>query len=254
MQELITAYADGELDQAQRETTQHHLAECAACAAALASLTALKSAMRADALLFNAPGELAKRIDSLIDKTVGPVSKAQPAKPTFTPKWLPTSLAAGLLLAGAIAAYLYFTPSTRERLDADAVAAHQRALSTNHLVDIATNDPQKLSAWFGSNSGFAPMIPNQVPQTMTLLGGRLDTLDGTRVAALVFRDGANLAEVFQWPASQTPDGPSSESKGNAHLTSWNDGARNFIALSEGSPVSIITLTGLFTPDRCGTGH
>jgi anti-sigma factor RsiW len=252
MQELITAYADGELEPTKRGATERHVAGCATCAAVLANLTAMKAAMGADALLFNAPGSLVKRIDSIIDKAAGPAGKTQPGKPRITPKWLPPTLGAGLVVAGAIAAYLYLAPSARERLDAEAAAAHQRAVAANHLVDFATNDPKVLAAWFTSHGSFAPMIPNQIPNTMTLVGGRMDTISGNHVAALVFRDGGNTSEVFQWPSQQGADGPASETVGNAHLTSWNDGNRNFIALSEGGPTSVFNVSALFTVDRCGS--
>ena len=74
MQELITAYADGELQGADRQATEKHLADCALCAGVLASVTAMKSVMKADALMFNAPGSLLKRIDTLIEKTIDPAA------------------------------------------------------------------------------------------------------------------------------------------------------------------------------------
>jgi anti-sigma factor RsiW len=260
MQELITAYADGELEPTQRDATERHLAQCPACAVTLANLTAMKASMRADALLFNAPGALVKRIDALIDKTAGPRNDPQ-NKPTPTqpkigpkswPKWWPAGLAASVLVAGGIAAYLLFWPNARQRLDAEAVAAHQRAVATNHLVDFATNDPQKLSAWFSAQISFAPMVPNRILANMTLVGGRLDALDGNRVAVVVFRDGTNVAEAFEFPSRAAADGPTSESTGGANVTSRNTGAMGLIFLSEGGPESAFNLSSMFTVDGCST--
>jgi anti-sigma factor RsiW len=252
MQDLITAYADGELEPTRRDATERHVAGCAACAAILANLTAMKAAMRADALLFNAPGSLVKRIDSLIDKTAGPTGKSQPGKPKMIPKWLPPALAASVLLAAAIGAYIYFTPTARQRLDAEAAADHQRAVGANHLVDFATNDPKKLADWFASKGNSFLMIPNQIPKTMTLIGGRTTTLNGQCVAAIVFQEGSNTAVVFQWPHQQPAEDAASETVGNAHVTSWGDGNRSFIALSEGGPTPVFDAISLFTVDRCGT--
>src|SRR5262249_152037 len=142
-------------------------------------------------------------------------------------------------------------PNSRQRLDSEAAAAHQRAIGANHLVDFATNDPQKLADWFASKGINGMMIPAQVPKTMTLVGGRMDSLNGQGVAAVVFRDGTNVAEGFQWPSQQAAQDAASETIGNAHVTSWGDGNRNFIALSEGGPTLVFNVSSLFTIDRCG---
>jgi anti-sigma factor RsiW len=252
MQELITAYADGELDASQRQTTEKHLAECERCAGVLASLTAMKSVMGADALVFNAPGSLVKRIDSLIDKAADPTAKRDPAQPRIRSKWWPISVAAAVVLAGGIAAYFAFAPSAQQRLEAEAALDHQQAVAANHLVDTTTTDPQKLAQWFSTKGSFVPTIPGHMPAGMVLIGGRLDRLAGHPVATLVFRNGTTVAGFFQWPSSAAQSAASSATIGGADVAAWNTGNVGFAIVSTTSgPAGLADFAQLFTADGCG---
>ena len=59
VQELISAYADGELDGQRRAAADRHLADCSAIRSArLDSISSLKTAMGDVTLLYNVPGTL----------------------------------------------------------------------------------------------------------------------------------------------------------------------------------------------------
>jgi anti-sigma factor RsiW len=252
MQERITAYADGELDATQRQATEKHLAECERCAGVLASLTAMKSAMRADALLFNAPGALIKQIDSLIDKAAAdPTIKPDPARPRIRTKWWPIGIAAAVILAGGIAAYFAFIPSAQQRLEAEAAQDHQQAVAAHHLVDTTTSDPQQLAQWFTAKGCFVPAIPIRMPVNMVLVGGRLDHLNGHPVATLVFRNGATVADVFQWPSNAPPSAATASTIGGASVASWNTGTSGFAIVSTAAPAGLQDFVQLFITDGCG---
>ena len=250
MQDLITAYADGELQGADRQATEKHLSECALCAGVLANVTAMKSAMKADALKFNAPGALLKRIDSLIEKTIEPATKAANQRPTARTKWVPVALAAGALGA-LIAAYFLFWPSARQQLEANAVADHQRAVQTNHLVEITTSDPKTLSTWFSTRINFSPMIPPHLPAGTTLVGGRVDKINNQPVAAIVFRTGSNTADVFQSPSHNGASPASSDTINGANVTAWNSGGISFAVVSDTGAEANPDITALFTAQGCG---
>jgi anti-sigma factor RsiW len=247
--ELMTAYADGEVDAVQRDTITRHLDQCRTCSLELANLNSLKSAMRADALLFNAPGALVKRVNSLIDKAADPAGKPARAAPRL--KWLPMAAAAGFVVAAGVAAYVLFVPSAQRRMEKLAVAEHQRAVQSEHLVDFATSDPQKMIGWFTSNSKLTPpMVPYRLAPGFVLVGGRLDSLGDRPVAALVFRNGTNMADVFQWPSNDLPGAINSDNIGGSNVSAWNNGTMSFCAVTDGGPGSSAAIPEMFTIDSC----
>ena len=249
--ELMTAFADGEVDAGQRDAVTRHLDQCRPCSLELANLNSLKSAMRADALLFNAPGALVKRVNSLIDKAADPADKPAPARPTPRLKWLPLAAAAGVVVAAGVAAYVLFMPSAQQRMEKLAVAEHQRAVQSQHLVDFATSDPQKMIAWFTSNSKLTPpMVPYRMAAGFVLVGGRLDSLGDRPVAALVFRYGTSVADVFQWPSNDPAGAISSDNIGGSNVSAWNNGTMSFCAVAEGGPDSSASIPSMFTIDSC----
>ena len=85
LRELITAYADGELDPQQRVEAERHLGQCPQCSQALKNISTLKTALRADALLFNVPGALRKKLETIVNKAADPPAdtKPKPSRPRF---------------------------------------------------------------------------------------------------------------------------------------------------------------------------
>ena len=107
MRELISAYADGELDAQQRAQAERHLGDCTECSRALEDISAMKTAMRNDVLLFNVPGALRKKIESMVAKAADPPAHAKPktSRPILQLKHVLVATAAGLALAAGITGY-----------------------------------------------------------------------------------------------------------------------------------------------------
>jgi anti-sigma factor RsiW len=254
MQELISAYSDGELDASQRGEAERHLATCADCTRALESLSALKTALGNETLLFNVPGALHKRIDALVNKAADPAAgvKPKPSRPILQLKWIAITMAAGLALAAGIAGYFAMWPTERQRIAADAVQDHRRSLLANHLVDIASSDPPTVLHWFGSQLSFAPMAPNQVPTGYVLVGGRVDILDSRRVAVLVYRNGSQISNIFQWPSSGEISPGSVNTIQGLGVASWNIAGMNFYAVSDGGASLAAAISNTFMADGCST--
>src|SRR5580658_1848203 len=101
MRELISAYADGELEAKERAEAERHLGDCAECSRSLKTISALKVAMRNDVLLFNVPGALKKKIETMVAKAGDPPAgvRAKPSRAIFQLKHVLIATAAGLALA-----------------------------------------------------------------------------------------------------------------------------------------------------------
>ena len=139
--QLISAYADGELDAQQRTEAERHLSDCPGCSQSLKTISALKAAMRNDVLLFNVPGALKKKIETMVAKAADPPAgaKAKPSRPILQLKHVLIATAACLAVAAGITGYLLW-PSARQRIEAQAVQDFKQSQSGNPVVEVASSD------------------------------------------------------------------------------------------------------------------
>ena len=70
-----------------------------------------------------------------------------------------------------------------------------------------------------------------------LVGGRLDRIDGKRVAALVFHRQAHVINLFIWPGD-APPAPSMQQKDGYNLVRWGQGGLVFWAVSDCDPAAL----------------
>ena len=76
------------------------------------------------------------------------------------------------------------------------MSAHQRSLQAEHLTDVRSTDQQAVRPWFSGKLAVVPPVTDLTAQGFTLLGGRLDTIDGKAVAAIVYRRGVHIINLF----------------------------------------------------------
>lgn len=253
--QLISAYADGELDARRRAEAEQHLRTCANCARALENLSALKAAVGQESLFHRAPDALHGAILQLIDEEASQPAAEPTAAPRSTRRWrwVAGAIAAMVVIGIGVSAYLLLASSKQKRLATDAVWDHKRSLLANHLTDIASSDPKKVSSWLSAKLDFGPWAPDQAPAGYVLLGARVDILDGREVAALVYRRDGHIINVFEWPAVPAAAAVqlNYQIQGLA-VELWNNPAWNFCTVSDASAASVQALTSMFVVEGCST--
>ena len=198
---LLHAHADGELDVAHSLELEQHLKTCSGCAAEKKSLHSLKAALRHSSLRYDAPESLRRKV-----RRMGRVPENETRRSLFQSLLLWRSLAFSAA-ALALAAILWQTGiSGRDTLSNEAVASHVRSLMAEHLTDVASSDQHTVKPWFNGKLDFAPEVKDFAAEGFSLVGGRLDYLNGRAVAALVYRHDKHFINVFVWPVAAASSG------------------------------------------------
>ena len=141
-QELITALVDRELLDPERTSLESHLRECPDCRLAVEQEQFLKQAIRGRAQRMSAPHALRDRI--LADHRVFP-EKSHPRRRDhawLTPGFATPALAAALILALALPAFLLLKPGS-EPIAAAAVEAYD-ILAKYDLAAPGTEKPDEI--------------------------------------------------------------------------------------------------------------
>jgi anti-sigma factor RsiW len=250
--QMVSAYADGELEGAARAGVETHLHDCPNCSMALDNLNALKAGMRDASLIYNAPGGLQNRINAMLDKAaVRPAAKPS-VRHLLTLRHLAGSVAAVAVLAIGAGIYWAVTTAPQRHLEAEAVADHNRSVMANHLVDIASSDQQKVASWLGAKLNYSPWVPASSPRGLTLIGGRLDVLDARQVATLVYGGNGHTVSVFEFPSPGKIVPVSQATVGGLNVATWNNAGWTFVVVSDPQSNAAQGMVDMFVRDSCGT--
>ncbi len=193
---LIQAEVDGELQPAEAARVEAHLERCADCAALQAQLLALSTQIRQKVPCYPAPASLRASLAMRLAASI-PRATIWRARQFFVPS---AAFGAGFALAACLTLFLIL-PGPSDLQDA-VVAAHIRALQPGHLMDVISTDQHTVKPWFDGRLPFAPPVKDLAPKGFPLVGGRLDYLAGRTAAALVYRHGEHVIDLFAWPSSK----------------------------------------------------
>ena len=223
---LVHALADGELDAGHAREVEAHVAQCAGCAAELAAARDMKRALRTEPLRFAVPLSLRANIDRIVP-VPAPVTNRRALLKGFAFGGVASALAA------ASVGFVVLRESHDDRILGEAISAHLRSLQADHLTDVLSSNQHTVKPWFNGRIDLAPPVIDLTAQGFTLIGGRLDYIDGKPAAALVYRRRVHVINLFVaqglGEASSTPQLTMMQ---GFNILRWNENGLNLLAVSD----------------------
>jgi anti-sigma factor RsiW len=227
---LLGGLVDGELDAANTALAEAHVARCEDCREELERLLAVRSLLRGDGVRHSAPESLEQRILALPELS----PRTADARHRL-PGWLAPGVAGAI--AASLAMVTFVGPAQQQTaLEGQLISSHVRSLQPGHLTDVQTTNQHIVKPWFNGRIDFAPPVPELANQGFPLAGGRLDSINGKTVAAIVYHRRLHTVNLFVWRADAGSSGTSVHD--GFALAEWNRSGLSYAAVSDISPAEL----------------
>ena len=237
---LLEAYLDGELGFERTLEVEAHLASCRSCSSEVQSWKDIRMAMRGPELYHRAPAHLEGKLRRLLPK----------ARTERRP-WFQRSIwaAGGAAFATAVLLITLVTNRSAGPSPAnDLVDSHIRSLMADHLMDVVSTDQHTVKPWFDGKLDYAPPVQDFAADGYPLVGGRLDYVEGRKVAVLIYHRALHIINVYVWPAPDNGNSAiSTETIHGYHVVSWRKNGFEFRAVSDLNIAELRDLARLFVP-------
>jgi anti-sigma factor RsiW len=224
---VLHPYIDAELDDARVREFERHVGTCPACTGLLDQQKALSRAL-SQIIPRQAPPALRAR--SLGARAAG--GEPRDRRAAMRPLHRIGAIAATILITWFIAR-AWYAPAAEDMMVREVVAMHVRSLLPGHLTDVASSDHHTVKPWFTGRVEFAPWVQDLGAQGYPLVGGRLEVVAGSRVAALVYQRRQHYINLLVRPkAAADAIGLKLTSSEGYHIMSWIQDGRYFVAISD----------------------
>jgi anti-sigma factor RsiW len=244
----LPAYVDDELGVAESLLVQKHLSRCEDCRRTLDQQQALRTALRDPDLAARPSADFSKRLQAAVRQAAKEEARSQ--RPSWLEtmrfgsfRWIPAAIA--LILTVTLGGLFVMSRmrTSQDQLIARAVlAGHIRSLQANHLVDVPSSDRHTVKPWFQGKLDFSPPVPDLSELGWTLIGGRLDYLDGRPVAALIYKRRMHNINVFLWPNhSSADDAIRQEDAQGYQILHWNGAETTYWVVSDLNSAELLQL-------------
>jgi anti-sigma factor RsiW len=223
---LLHALIDGELDAGHAHEVEVHSAGCPRCAAQLRAYRALRENLQEQNLYFTAPASLRRSLERNLPSPKAITSRRSLLK----------GFAFGSIMSAAAAASITMVILRQDRdsrILGEAISAHLRSLQTDHLTDVLSTDQHTVKPWFNGRIDIAPPVVDLTGQGFTLMGGRLDYIDGKKVAAIVYRRRVHVINLFVGQELRSTPLPSAhQTVQGFNVLRWSDPGIDLMAISD----------------------
>lgn len=245
---------DGELAQAERAEVEAHIADCPDCAryrnelawlgrrisqtrepASPALMQRIRASLEVEAA-DTSPARVKETVFALILRHVTSLLRAY-SKPAF-------AVLAASLLSVALTLWWAQRVENRDALAHDVLAAHVRSLLQDNTIQVASLDTHTVKPWFNGRIDYTPVVKDLAADGFKLIGGRLDYVNGRRVAALVYMHRLHKISLFSWPADGDAKMATKLRLDGYNIVTWTADNMTFWAISDVEDSELDRLPGL----------
>jgi anti-sigma factor RsiW len=221
---LLHALLDGELDAGHAREVEAHIDGCPRCAAQLRSYREMSSAVSEADLHYTAPLALRRRIEAALPQ------------PRVTSR---RSLLKGFAMGSAVSAIaatglvaIVLRNDDEQRITSEVVSAHLRSLQAGHLTDVLSTDQHTVKPWFNGRLDVAPPVIDLTALGFTLIGGRLDYVDGRALGAVVYKRRSHVINLFVARGANAEHRARTETLQGFNIRRWSERGLNYWAVSD----------------------
>ena len=226
---------DGRATGSDAAQIEGHAQTCPLCAQQMQKTRALSSALRSDALRFKAPASLRRNIEALGKAPNNPILASESRSRKWGRGWASVAASVVLAFSASWIAFRATTPTRDELTSREVISSHIRSLMVEHISDVVSTDKHTVKPWFTGKLSFSPRVEDFSKQEFPLIGGRLDYIGETTVAALIYQRRKHLINVFIWPTSEAATtAPTAESQRGYNVLHWNADGMTYWAVSDSS--------------------
>src|SRR5262249_55111593 len=155
-----------------------------------------------------------------------------------------SALAASLILAIGVGWLGGSLVGYGSRQTDELIAGYLRVAMSDQGVDLVSSDRSTVTPWFSGHIDYEPTVHDLTGEDFTVLGGRVDLVDGRKVAVLVYRRNHHRIDLMLWPAASTANsGPSVVQRDGFALADWRHAGFEMRAVSDLSPADLKAFAG-----------
>ena len=229
---MVDAYVDGELSASESADFERSLAACPGCR------RRLEAARTMSGLLRGLPAEPAP---DLLRARVERELRAIAGQRRDRMRWL--AMAASIVVAVGIGWLGGVLSLQGSRQSDELVAGYLRVALGAHAVDVASSDRHTVKPWFAGRVDYAPPVHDLTAVGFPLVGGRLDLVDGRKVAVLVYRRNQHWVALTLWPAASSDATPATITQRDGFaLAEWRHGGFEMRAVADLTPADMKSFT------------
>jgi anti-sigma factor RsiW len=219
----LDAYLDRELDLLRNLELEQHLNFCPSCQS-LAQERAEFRSFFAGSAPYQAPPQLKAKVLAVV--------RREQANHPFAFLRQPWVYAAAVVVLSLFLALNILFPDAERELSRQAVLRHSHSLSADHLVDVASSNPQAIKSWMTAKLDFTPPVVGFPASGYSLLGGRVDVIQNRSVATLVYKHDQGIVTLFCWPPKREHLSKGDHLIEEYHVSTWSNAECNYILVSK----------------------
>ena len=206
-----------------------HLRRCPTCREQLDADRQLGQQLRAALPPAPLPSYLERRIKRLLDAEAPPPAwTVPPPRPRLLP--LAGSGFAGLAAGVVLILVMQGGGSVPGAPQHSLIDSHIRSLMGDHLTDVGSTDQHAVKPWLSARLALSPPVA-EIPG-YSLVGGRLDYIDGHEAASVVYRRRQHVINLFAWPSALPGSGPAGFGDRGFNVLTWRRDGLELAAVSD----------------------